>query len=213
MRTTFLIATIMNGLFQVQGAIYNNAVTDSYDDLGTTFLHYPPLELISDGGVIYNSFNYYTSDSSTLQIAGLRRVSGSNAAVLIQSSTGSIATTGRCVKLQDFWFGCSALNGIPSENIPMQCNLTLTAYKADGTVAKKQDFLYTPNNRVLADMKHEIVEFPGARVIYVETSIMIDGWAIPAGPTADEFSAASFDNVTYTQYEGNSQEAQQSCGF
>lgn len=61
-------------------------------------------------------------------------------------------------------------------------------------------------------MTHVDANFPGATLVYVEASIL-GAVPVPPNQVGPLITAVVFDNVTHTQYEGNSDQARDKCGF
>jgi hypothetical protein len=195
----FLAAMAPICIPSINAAVFNTLRTDSYDDLGPTLGVGQPPEINSDGGIAYNNFRLTSPQGGTVQqLTGTRATSPPNAAILTLPAQGSFATTGRCVKLQELFVGCSTTDVQGAVNVPLSCRVQLTAYNGQEVVVGTQSFTSTPTNPLLSDMTRAVVQLPPAKVIFVNATIL----DLPGG-LGTAVVAALFDNVTYIQYDSS----------
>lgn len=198
MRASTFLAAIAS-MASINAVVFNIQRTDSYDDLGSTIGAGQPPNINSDGGIAYNKFGLVSPQGGTVQqVTGNRPVSPPNAAILVNPAQGSFATTGHCVKLQEFYFGCSTTNLQSAVNVPLSCRVQLTAYNGQTIVVGTQSFTSTPTNPLVSDLTRAVVKLPPAKVIFVNATIL----NLP-GNLGTAVTAALFDNVTYTQYDSS----------
>ena len=114
---------------------------------------------------------------------------------------GSLATSGRCFDLKQLYFGCTAANVQSSANVPLPCNITLTAYGGGNRQVGQQNFTFTPSNPLVSNMQVANVRLPPADVILVQAAISVLNLPLPLPTNA--LTGAVFDNVTYVEYDNN----------
>jgi hypothetical protein len=123
-----------------ESVIRGSTKETKYDELGTESGSF-----ISLGGIGYNNFRYAQAvirkDSFLGKVITPR--SGTNVATINTGTgdniEGSLFTTGRCFKLESFYWACTTFkragnkvvgNPVNSERVPAPCVLTLTPYGA-----------------------------------------------------------------------------------
>lgn len=130
------------------------------------------------------------------RVSGIKAKSPPNKVVSQRPAAGSFATTGRCVRLKELYFGCTTANVQGAANLPVSCLPTLTSFDGKGKQNGEQKETYKPNNPTFADLMKLDIELPPARVVQINATIL----PLDQGNLA---TALQIDEVTYTQYDGS----------
>jgi hypothetical protein len=127
---------------------------------------------------------------------GIIPESGENTALLHLPATGNLTTQGKCLKLEEFYAGCTTTNVQPNVNVNLGCRITVSAYGSKGQFLTSQDFTFTPDNLVLSKMDKFEPTLPPAKTYKFVASILPEFM----GSVGPAVTAALFDNVKTIQY-------------
>jgi hypothetical protein len=133
-----------------------------------------------------------------LRIAtGITPKSGKNVALLYFPAKGNLTIDkGSCLKLEEFYAGCTTTNVEPIANVNFNCHITVSAYCSKGQFLADQDFEFKSDGLVSSKMGKFVATLPAAKTYRFVASIL-PGYLGPIGP---ELTAALFDNVKTVQY-------------
>ncbi|CEJ93504.1 hypothetical protein VHEMI09086 [[Torrubiella] hemipterigena] len=196
MRPSMVLACAAFGLVQAR-AVVSQDKTDTFDDLPDTGGHLvgDPPRFTTDGGINYDNFEYFSKGEGTNSLTGIEAHSYPNLAIVRKPAKGSFVAMGKCFTLKKLYFGCTPLSNEAEFNVPLPCQMDLSAYDAAGTLLGTQSANFTPNG-LASDMNVAEIHLPPAKVIKVSAKLV----GLPTGE-GEAVTGLLMDDVTYTQHD------------
>ncbi|RAR16058.1 hypothetical protein DDE83_000633 [Stemphylium lycopersici] len=187
-----------------------------FDTLGFFPGPFPLVPFLRDvapaSGAIYTSNFRLASSGGLVPIcAGVNPQSGANVAIFATPTTGNMTTTARCIRLDEFYHGCTTTSVQGNLNVPFGCRVVLKSFDDDDALVETKEVIFTPKQLPLADMNRAIVSLKPAKVVTFTAFILPEfvdivqdalsglGLGLPIAELLATATGSLFDNIRYVQ--------------